>query len=94
MRYGFLVGAKQCGWDTLHAEVWDGELAIAMGHVIRGKDGVRLYKHYQVANKVQRAKIITEPGLFVAALDAREKDREGAKLEEGPEGKLRTMARL
>ncbi len=184
-----LAGAKQCGWDSLYAEVWDCDLFTAMGQVMRAnqsrrwdpveegyllaeliesglersqvaglvgrdpswvsrrlalvaelpdevlasvkagalsswtasrvlapmaranpmhakqllsglqreglstRDVAQLYKHYQKASKAQRDKMTEDPGLFVAAMKARENNRNAAKLGEGPEGKLTATAK-
>jgi len=46
----------------------------------------RLYAHYQQATKVQRARLVENPGLFLQALDNREALASDRRLAEGPEG--------
>jgi ParB family transcriptional regulator, chromosome partitioning protein len=47
-----------------------------------------LYRHYRGAGKTRRERIVSEPGLFVKALKAREQAQEAESLRSGPEGKL------
>ncbi|MEA3275646.1 MAG: ParB N-terminal domain-containing protein [Pseudomonadota bacterium] len=46
----------------------------------------RLYSHYQQATKVQRERLVENPGLFLQALDSREQSAEDKRLGDGPEG--------
>jgi len=46
----------------------------------------RLYAQYQQATKVQRARLVENPGLFLEALNSREELAAERRLAEGPEG--------
>jgi ParB/RepB/Spo0J family partition protein len=46
----------------------------------------RLYGQYREASKIQRARLVAHPTLFLQALERREQDRAERRLAEGPEG--------
>ncbi len=46
----------------------------------------RLYEHYQQANRIQRARLVENPALFLQALQSQEEASDDKRLAEGPEG--------